>query len=316
MKVFVAGGTGVLGRATVRALRETGHQVRATARNEENARRVRALAAEPVEVDLFDAAAVRRAVAGSDAVLRLTTKIPSLMKMGKRGAWTETNRLRTVGARILVDAAIEERIPIYVHESVVFVYADGGAEWLDERARTDDGAAAILRATLDGEQEAVRFTRAGGRGIALRFGGFYGPDAPSTFETAQMMRRRMLPQMGSGTNYMTSIYMPDAGRAVAAALSAPAGTYNICDDTPVPFSDYLRAVVEALGTPRPLRLPAALGRLLFGEVGRFFFRSLRVSNRRFREATGWAPEVRSVSDGWQRIAAEWRVSTRAATAGA
>jgi hypothetical protein len=71
--------------------------------------------------------------------------------MGKRGAWTETGRLRTVGARILVDAVVKERIPIYVHESVVFVYADGGSQWLDEDARTDDGGTAILRATLDGK---------------------------------------------------------------------------------------------------------------------------------------------------------------------
>jgi nucleoside-diphosphate-sugar epimerase len=314
MKVFVAGGTGVLGRATVRALREAGHQVRASARGEEKANLVRSLGAEPVEVDLYDPAAARRAIAGSDAVLRLTTKISSMMKMGKRGAWTETSRLRTLGARILVDAAIKERIPVYVHESVVFVYADGGAGWLDERARTDDGGTIILRATLDGEQEAVRFTQAGGRGIVLRFGGFYGPDAPSTLETARMARRRILPQIGSGANYMSSIYVADAGRAVVAALRVPAGIYNISDDAPVPFAEYLRAVAEALGARRPWRLPAPLGRLLFGEVGRYFFRSLRVSNRRFRDAAGWAPEVGSVSEGWPRIAAEWRAPAPAVAA--
>jgi nucleoside-diphosphate-sugar epimerase len=227
--------------------------------------------------------------------------------MGKRGAWDETTRLRTVGARVLVDAALEERIPIYIHESVVFVYADGGATWLDEDAHTDDGGSEILKATLLGEREAVRFTQAGGRGIVLRFGGFYGPDAPSTVETAQMGRRRMLPQVGAGANYMSSIYVPDAGRAVAAALRVPAGTYNICDDTPVPFADYLRAAADALGAPRPRRLPAVLGRFIFGELGRYIFRSLRVSNRRFRETAGWAPEVTSVSEGWPRIAAEWSV---------
>jgi nucleoside-diphosphate-sugar epimerase len=315
MKVFVAGGTGVLGRATVQVLREAGHQVRTTARGVENARLARALGAEPVEVDLYDAAAVRRAISGSDAVVRLTTKIPSLMKMGKRGAWIETNRLRTAGARILVDTAILERIPVYVHESVVFVYADGSAEWLDEHARTDDGGTTILRAVLEGEQETVRFTQAGGRGIVLRFGGFYGPDAPSTLESAQLVRRRMLPQIGRGTNYMSSIYVPDAGRAVAAALGVPAGTFNICDDAPVPFTEYLRVAAESLGAPRPRRLPAMLGPVLFGEVGRFFFRSLRVSNRRFKGASGWRPDVASVSEGWPRTAAMWHVPRSALATG-
>jgi nucleoside-diphosphate-sugar epimerase len=306
MNVFVAGGSGVVGRSAVRALVEAGHRVRATARGEEKARVVRGLNAEPVEVDLYDPAAVARAIAGADAVLRLTTKIGSLMKMGKRGAWDETARLRTLGARILVDAAIAERVQIYVHESVAYVYADGGSRWLDETARIDDGGTTIMRATLGGEQEAVRFTKAGGRGIALRFGGFYGPEAPSTLETAQLARRRMLPQVGAGANYMSSIYIPDAGRAAAAALDVPAGTYNVCDDTPVPFAEYLRAVVESVRAPRPLRLPAMLAPLLFGETAKYFFRSQRVSNRRFREAAGWRPEVTSVTDGWPLIAAAWR----------
>jgi len=314
MKVFVAGGTGVLGRATLRTLREAGHHVRTTARGAENVRLAQSLGAEPVEVNLYDAAAVRRAISGSDAVLRLTTKIPSVMKMGKRGAWIETNRLRTVGARILVDAAIEERVSVYVHESVAFVYADGGAKWLDEDAPMDDAGTTILRATLDGEREAARFTKAGGRGIVLRFGGFYGPDAPSTLETAHLVRRRMLPQIGRGTHYMSSIYIPDAGRAVAAALSVTAGTYNVCDEAPVPFAEYLQAVARSLGAPRSRRFPAMLGQMLFGEVGRFFFRSLRVSNRRFKEAAGWGPEVASVSEGWLRIAAEWSVHASAAAA--
>jgi len=306
MKVFVAGGSGVLGRATVRALGEAGHRVSATARGSEKASVVRRLGAEPIDIDLFDRAAVRRAVAGSDAVVRLTTKIPSLAMMGRRGAWTDTNRLRTEGARILVEAAMQEHVSVYVHESAVFVYRDGGQGWLDEHAPTDDGGATPLRAALDGEQEAVRFTRAGGRGIVLRFGGFYGPDAPSTVETAQMVRRRLLPVIGPGTNYLSSIYVSDAGRAVAAALRVPAGIYNICDDAPVPFAVYLRVAAQSLGARRPWRLPGVLGSLRIGEAGRYIFRSLRVANRRFRDAAGWAPECPSVSDGWPRIVAQWR----------
>ena len=312
MKVLVAGGSGVLGRATVRALSEAGHTVSATARGDEKASAVRRLGAEPMDVNLFDPAAVRRAVAGSDAVVRLTTKILSLMKIGRRGAWADTNRLRTEGARILVEAAMQERVPVYVHESVVFVYRDGGHAWLDENSPTDDGGATPLRAALDGEGEAVRFTESGGRGIVLRFGGFYGPDAPSTVETAQMVRRRLLPLMGRGTNYLSSIYVSDAGRAVAAALRVPAGIYNICDDGPVPFAVYLRLVARSLGARPPWRLPGGLGSLMFGEVGRFIFRSLRVSNRRFKDAAGWAPEFPSVSDGWPRIVAQWSAHESAA----
>src|SRR5579859_2051369 len=104
MKIFVAGGTGVLGQASVKALVEAGHEVRATARTGSKADVVRKLGAEPVEEDLYDPKEVRQAVTGSEAILRLTTKIPPMARMRSRGAWEETNLLRTEGARILVDA--------------------------------------------------------------------------------------------------------------------------------------------------------------------------------------------------------------------
>ena len=110
MKIFVAGGTGVLGRRSVKALVGAGHEVRATARTSSKADAVRNLGAEPVQVDLYDPQDVRHAVAGAEAILRLTTKIPPIAKMRSRAAWQETNLLRTEGARILVDAGIAEGV--------------------------------------------------------------------------------------------------------------------------------------------------------------------------------------------------------------
>jgi uncharacterized protein YbjT (DUF2867 family) len=112
MKIFVAGGTGVLGRASVRALVEAGHHVRSTARSKEKSGLVRRLGAEPVELDLYDSKAVCRAIAGSDAVLRLTTKFGPMAKLRDPRTWTETMRLRTKGARTLVDAAIVAGVPV------------------------------------------------------------------------------------------------------------------------------------------------------------------------------------------------------------
>ncbi len=134
LKVFVAGGTGVLGRASLPALLAAGHSVRSTARGQGKAAFVRSLGAEPVECDLYNLASVRKAIAGSDVILRLTTKIGSMMNLRDPKTWVETNRLRTEGARILVDAAIAEGVPAYISESVTFVYADGGTRWLTEDA--------------------------------------------------------------------------------------------------------------------------------------------------------------------------------------
>jgi len=304
MRVFVAGGTGVLGRASILALIEAGHQVRSSARGREKSDLVRALGAESVDVDLFDPEAVRRAIAGSEAVLRLTTKIGPMSKLRDPRTWNETMRLRTAGAHLLVDAAIAEGVGVYVHESVSFVYADGGSAWLSEDAPLDDGDVAILRATIEGEQEAARFTRAGGRGIVLRFGGFYGADATSTLETITLVRRRMMPQIGPASNYFSSIYAPDAGRAVFAALAIPPGIYNVCDDQPVTFADYLHTLARAIGAPKPFRVPATLGKWILGDMWKYCSRSHRVSNAQLKKVSGWKPAVKSVAEGWSVVATE------------
>ncbi|TAM82110.1 MAG: NAD-dependent epimerase/dehydratase family protein [Acidobacteria bacterium] len=311
MKIFVAGGTGVLGRASVKALVEGGHPVRSTARTEEKAELVRNLGAEPVQVDLYDPKEVRRAISGSEAVLRLTTKIPPIAKMRSFEAWQETNLLRTEGARILVDAAIAEGVQVYVHESITFVYADAGTQWITEDSPTDPGESEILRSALDGEKEAARFSEAGGRGIVLRFGSFYGVESNQTADMVSMMRRRLMVQPGRGSHYISSIYIPDAGTAVLASLKVPAGTYNVVDENPVSFKDYLQTLASAVHVPKPFRFPGALGKVTFGDVWSYISRSQRVSNARFKKASGWKPSVASVAEGWPLVAAALKPATRA-----
>jgi nucleoside-diphosphate-sugar epimerase len=175
LDVFVAGATGAVGRQAVAALIEAGHRVRGTARDPGKSRQLRELGAEPVEVDLFDAGAVLRAVAGADAVVRLTTRIPPVARLRWRTAWAETNRLRTEGARILVDAALGAGVQVYVHESVAFVYQDAGARWIDEEAPTDTADWPPLQATLLGEAEAARFAGRGEGGWSSGSLAYTGP---------------------------------------------------------------------------------------------------------------------------------------------
>ena len=302
MRIFVAAGTGVLGRASLAPLVEAGYTVRSTARGKEKADLVRRLGAEPVECDLYDPAFLGRAMSGCDAVIRLTTKIGSVLKIRDPKAWDETNRLRTTGARILVDAAIATGVPVYLHESVTFVYADGGSNWLNEDSAVAHDNSLVLRSTLEGEQEAARFTQLGGRGVVLRFAAFYSADAPSTTEMVSMARKRMLNQIGRAANYFSSIYVPDAGHAVTAAVNAPAGIYNVCDDEPVIFAEFLRIMTSAIGAKKPLHLPGFLGKPLFGQAWSYFSRSTRVSNAKLKEVTGWHPQVRSIREGWPRVA--------------
>ena len=106
MRVFVAGATGVIGRRAVSALVAAGHDVTAVVRTPAKAELVRSLGATPVEVSIFDPAALRGAVAGHDAVCNLATHIPPLTRAAEPRSWDENNRIRTDGSRNLVDAAL------------------------------------------------------------------------------------------------------------------------------------------------------------------------------------------------------------------
>ena len=62
-------------------------------------------------------------------------------------------------------------------------------------------------------------------------------------------------------------------------------------------------IARAAGKSRLWRLPEFVMSLMLGkELVAINSRSQRVSNRAFREATGWAPQVPSGREGWQRLA--------------
>jgi nucleoside-diphosphate-sugar epimerase len=305
MRVFVAGGSGVLGRRVVGRLLEAGHDVTASAGGDAAVGVLRGLGARPARVDLFDPMALRGAVNRCDAALRLTTRIPPLTQMRRAAAWKETGRLRNQGARALADACVAESVQVLIHESVSFVYADGGDGWLDEGAPVNDGESAPLRDALTGEANARIVTAAGGRGIVLRYGGFYSADSVQSRTMANMLRRRRFTLLGPSNNYFSSIHVDDAAIATVAALQAPAGVYNVADNAPMRLRDYMAAFAEAVGAPPPRRLPAMLGPVVMGETWKYLPRSQRVSSQRLREATGWTAAVPDARAGWRLIAAQW-----------
>src|SRR5262249_47958023 len=236
MNVFVAGATGALGLPTVQALLAAGHRVHGTARGEEKAARLRALGAEAVSVDLFDARALTETVAGSEAVLHLATKIPPPSRpwLLSRRFRLENDRLRSEASTLLVDVALAAQARVYVQESIRFPYADAREEWIDEERHT--AADPAPAPALDADRETQRFTESGRRGISLRFAGFYAPYARSTRDSVRLARYRLFPIFGTGKSFFSSIHVDDAAAAAVAALDARTGTYNVTDDQPVPSS--------------------------------------------------------------------------------
>jgi nucleoside-diphosphate-sugar epimerase len=307
MKVFLTGATGAIGPATVRGLREKGHEVRAVARTDEKAAQLRAQGAEPVAVDLFDSDAVKAAVDGCHAVLHLATHVPPLRKMRSKNGWAEHNRLRTTANEILIDAALATGARTYVKESVTFCYPDRRDAWIDESMSPDDSIG-MLRPTLEGERMVDRFTAEGGRGVVLRFGSFYGPTARMVDEALRLARWHLSIMAGAPDGYVSSIHTDDVAGATVAALDAPAGVYNVVEDEPATRRQYLDAFSGAFDSPRLRPMPAWLVKVTAGSGAEAVIRSQRVSNRKLRDATGWSPKFSSVREGWPAVAREREAS--------
>ena len=105
---------------------------------------------------------------------------------------------------------------------------------------------------------------------------------------------------GSPAAFFSSIHHDDAASAVVAALRARAGAYNVSDDEPLRRREYVDALAAAIGAPPPRLLPAWLTRF-GGSITELLSRSLRISNRKLREETGWAPTLPSVREGWPAV---------------
>src|SRR5207302_967485 len=208
MNMFITGATGVLGRTVTRLFVESGHKVRALARNSENERRLRGSGADPVRASLFDLPSLRAAVEGCDVILHLATRIPPSSKAGRREAWRDNDRIRTVGTRNLVDAALEARVPTFLYPGIVFIYPDGGDDWLD--ATIPPQPTSILQSSLDAEAEVQRFTKAGNRGIVLRMGSFYGPASSATKQMLHIARYGIAMFFGRAKAYQPLIWIDDA----------------------------------------------------------------------------------------------------------
>ncbi len=303
MRVFLAGGTGAIGRPSLLHLVAAGYQVTALSRNSTNDQWLRSQGAEPCTVSLYDREALVHALGGHDAVINLATAIPPTSQFMRAAAWRENTRIRCEGAKTLADAAQEAGVSRLLQESVSMIYRDAGDRWIDEQAATDQFPMAVGNHAA--EASAQQFSERGGTGVVLRFGWFYGPGATHSEEFFSLAKRfGLCIQFGAPSGYLSSIHTEDAASAVVAALSVKAGIYNVVDDEPLSKRAYALALGSAAGRCW-WRAPGRLARVL-GHRTTSLTRSVRVSNAKLRERTRWAPSYPSAREGWQAMAERFR----------
>jgi UDP-glucose 4-epimerase len=289
-EIIITGSTGVIGRRAVRELLAAGHRVTGVTRSASGRERLEGLGARAVEADVFDEASLRHAFDGADAVVNVLTHVPSADRMSDPSAWEENDRMRTEASAVIARAAQAAGVQRLVQESIAFVYADGGDAWLDEDAPV--AGAGVTTTALTAERNALELFD--GDTVVLRFGLLIGPDSGSALAALEAARGGASIAVGAPGAYRPTLWLDDTATAIAAALRVPAGTYNVADTDPLTNAEIDAALAAAVGVEALCPRAPQDGPLA---------RSQRVSSRRLREASGWAPRMRAGTESWARIAA-------------
>jgi nucleoside-diphosphate-sugar epimerase len=300
MRVFVAGGTGVIGRSLVPQLVARGHRVTATTTSAGKLGLLEQLGAEGVVMDGLDATAVGEAVAAArpEVIVSQMTGL-SVAHAGKPNLrradrfFAATNRLRSEGIDHLLAAAEATGVSHVVaqgHASMNGVRTGGWVKTEEDPLEVIEGTRAINHL-----EDVV--VRAGGS--VLRYGGFYGPGAND--DQVKLVLKRRFPLVGDGTGHVSWVHVDDAASATVLAVEQQAaGVFNIVDDEPAPVSEWLPYLAECAGAKPPRRVPIWLARLLAGEMvvgmmteGRGF------SNAKAKRELGWELRYPSWRQGFR-----------------
>ena len=300
MRVFVAGGSGVLGRRLVPQLVARGHQVTATTTSPAKLSMLEQLGADAVVMDGLDAMSVGEAVAAArpEAIVNQMTALseahagkPNLRKADR--FFAITNRLRSEGIDHLLAAAEATGVSHVVAQGHASMNGIRQGGWV----KTEEDPLEVLEGTKAINHLEDVVVKAGG--AVLRYGGFYGPGAND--DQVKLVGKRLFPLVGRGTGYVSWVHVDDAASATVLAVEQKAkGVFNIVDDEPAPVSEWLPYLAECAGAKPPRRVPRWLARLLAGEMvvgmmteGRGF------SNAKAKRELGWELRYPSWRQGFK-----------------
>jgi nucleoside-diphosphate-sugar epimerase len=265
--------------------------------------------------DALDPDAVAQAVASAEPEVIVHQLTALSGKMSIRDARNPdrssmakmTNRLRTEGTDHLLAAGRAVGARRFVAQSFgAFRWARTGGPVQSEADPLDPNPPAPLRPVVEAllHLEQAVTTIDWGEGLALRYGGFYGPGTSiSLAPDAQMaapIRKRRFPIVGDGAGVWSHVHIEDAAAATAIAVErGQPGIYNIVDDEPAPVRESLPVLASALDAKPPRRVPRWLGRLAAGEAATVMMTEVRgASNAKAKRELGWKPRYASWRQGF------------------
>jgi nucleoside-diphosphate-sugar epimerase len=305
MNIFVAGGTGAIGRVLIPLLVREGHKVVGLTRSADRAPQLERMGALAVVGDVYDQARLARLVAEAQAEV----VIHQLTAFGARQGdpLAETIRLRTEGTRNLVSAARGARVRRFIAQSISFICSPAGDGLTDEETPLYLDAPAAIRPLAEAVASLERQTLEadGMMGIVLRYGWFYGPGTNYDLEDSipRAIRRGRMPIVGAGAGTYSFINLRDAAAATVKALRHDGGgIYNIVDDLPARLSEWLPFAAKLLEAPAPGLMEESLARQKLGDMLVYIMNEQRgASNAKAKRELGWQPAFPSWRAGFEAL---------------
>jgi nucleoside-diphosphate-sugar epimerase len=256
---FVTGASGFIGGALARRLTAEGWTVRALARSERSAKKVRELGAEAVKGDLDDVRAMREGAGACDVVFHCAAHL------GDWGNPEDFERGNVTGTANAVRAAAEAGVKRFVHVGTEAALMHGEPLVnVDETAPLrPDSPALYSRSKARAEQVA----RAGGA-IVVRPRLVWGPGDTTVLPAlAGAARSRRLAWIGGGAHRTSTTHVDNVveGLLLGAEKGAPGEAYFVTDGEPVVFREFVTRLLATQGIQAPDRtLPRGVAAALAG----------------------------------------------------
>ncbi len=287
MNIFVAGASGAIGQPLIAELVRRGHRVTGMTHSEAGAQNIRDLGAGVTFVSAFDAAKVERALRETKAevVIDELTSLPK-SPADMASAAPGDRKLRLEGGGNLYRAAKASGVRRYIQQASGFFLKASGGLAVDASPGVATGARTYA------ELESRVLSSGAMEGVVLRYGFFYGPKTWYNPDgaVADHVRRQENPIVGNGKGVWSWIHIEDAALATVAALTIPAGIYNIVDDDPSPVSRWLPEFARWVGAPAPPRVTEDQARAVAGEDAVYYGTKLTgASNAKAKRTFGFKP---------------------------
>jgi nucleoside-diphosphate-sugar epimerase len=250
---FVTGASGFIGGALTRRLTREGWTVRALARSERSAQKVRANGAEAVKGDLDDVGAMREGVAGCEVVFHCAAHL------GEWGNPADFERGNVTGTVNALRAATEAQVPRFVHvgTEAALMHGEPLVDVDESAPLRPDSKALYSRSKARAEQAA----RAGGA-IVVRPRLVWGPgDTTILPALADAAKRGRLAWIGGGTHRTSTTHVDNVveGLMLGASKGRPGEAYFVTDGEPVVFREFVTRLLATQGIDAPDRtLPRGL----------------------------------------------------------